>query len=119
MKYFYTPPETWTISKGRTYDSKHPLYSRCTLYEKEDKGLAVIQQRFNPRLKIFWWSTIDPWLVDDLYSQPGFSRYFDEHAGTCTDGIFPTVTIRQIMWALRMKPLKKEYWENSQNLHSL
>jgi len=23
----------------------------------------------------------------------------------------PTVTVRQIMWALKMKPIKKEKWE--------
>lgn len=28
-------------------------------------------------------------------------------------GYFPTVTVRQLMWALRMKPLKKERWETS------
>lgn len=24
---------------------------------------------------------------------------------------YPTVTIRQIMWALKMKPIKRERWE--------
>ena len=37
--------------------------------------------------------------------------YFDQKAGKCTDWLYPTVTIRQIMWALKMKPLKKERWE--------
>ena len=27
------------------------------------------------------------------------------------DGLYPTVTVRKLMWALRMKPLKKERWE--------
>lgn len=35
----------------------------------------------------------------------------DGVAGTCTDGLWPTVTIRQIMWALKMKPLQKQRWE--------
>ena len=26
-------------------------------------------------------------------------------------GLYPTVTIRQIMWALKIKPLKRERWE--------
>ncbi len=30
---------------------------------------------------------------------------------SCTDGVYPTVTIRQIMWALKMKPLARERWE--------
>ena len=30
---------------------------------------------------------------------------------TATDGLYPTVTIRQIMWALKIKPIPKERWE--------
>nr|DAP49012.1 MAG TPA: hypothetical protein [Caudoviricetes sp.] len=26
-------------------------------------------------------------------------------------GLYPTVTVRQIMWALKMKPIQKERWE--------
>lgn len=37
--------------------------------------------------------------------------FFDRRAGTGTDGLYPTVTIRQIMWALKMKPLPKQPWE--------
>lgn len=29
----------------------------------------------------------------------------------CTDGLYPTVTIRQIMWALKMKPIQRQRWE--------
>ena len=32
-------------------------------------------------------------------------------SGMATDGLYPTVTIRQIMWALKMKPIKRERWE--------
>lgn len=58
-----------------------------------------------------YWSEIDPWLTDDIYLSSGFKKYFDDHADKCTDGLYPTVTVRQIMWALRMKPIKKEKWE--------
>jgi hypothetical protein len=27
------------------------------------------------------------------------------------DGLYPTVTVRQIMWSLKMKPIPKEKWE--------
>ena len=27
------------------------------------------------------------------------------------NGFYPTVTVRQLMWAIRMKPMKKERWE--------
>ena len=87
------------------------VYNRCTLFKIDDKGLAVIQQRVDRDRKITWWSEIDPWLTDDLYLHPGFKRFFDERSGECVDGLYPTVTVRQIMWALKMKPLPRERWE--------
>ena len=38
-------------------------------------------------------------------------EFFNERAGACTDGLYPTVTVRQIMWALKMKPIPRERWE--------
>ena len=76
-----------------------------------DSGLAVIQQRYDPETKSTYWGTIDPWLTDDIYLHPNFKEYFDERAGDCTNDIYPTVTIRQLMWSLKMKPLPKERWE--------
>ena len=35
----------------------------------------------------------------------------DEEYDALTDGLYPTVTVRQIMWALKMKPIQKERWE--------
>lgn len=96
---------------GEQYICNHPVYNRCTLFHINDRGLAVIQQRFDSKTKTTWWGEIDAWLTDDLYLHPGFRTYFAEHSGTCTDGLYPTVTIRQIMWALKMKPLPKERWE--------
>ena len=61
--------------------------------------------------KTTWWGEIDPWLTDVLYLHPKFKTYFDERSGEATYGIYPTVTIRQIMWALKMKPIVKERWE--------
>lgn len=40
-----------------------------------------------------------------------FKEFFDARSGTATDGLYPTVTIRQIMWALKIKPILKERWE--------
>ena len=77
----------------------------------ENKGLAIIQQRFNLDSKSTWWSEIDPWLTDVLYLHPGFKEYFDKRSRECTNGLYPTVTIRQIMWALKLKPLPKNRWE--------
>ena len=109
MRYCYTKPRRY-LEVGERYVCEHPVYSVCTLFKNNDKGLAIIQQRFNPVNKTTYWSELDPWLAYDLYTNPGFQRYFDNHADKCQNGLYPTVTVRQIMWALRMKPLRKERW---------
>jgi hypothetical protein len=87
------------------------VYDCCTLFEIYGQGLAVIQQRFDEIAKSTSWTEIDACLTDALYLHPKFKEYFDERSGPCTDGLYPTVTIRQIMWALKMKPLPKQQWE--------
>jgi len=111
MRYHYEKPIIYLSMYGKRYICNHPVYSSCTLFEIGNKGLAVVQQRFNSDTKSTWWSEIDPWLTDDLYLHPKFKEYFDKHSGVCTDGLYPTVTVRQIMWALKMKPLPRERWE--------
>ena len=111
MRYHHEKPPIYLSRYGQTYVCNHPVYSRCTLYKIRDKGLAVIQQRYNSDNKTTWWDELDPWLTDCLYLHPKFKPYFDERAGELTDGLYPTVTIRQIMWALKMKPIKRERWE--------
>lgn len=96
---------------GETYICNHPVYSFCTLFKIGRKGLAVIQQRYEPVTKATTWDKIDPWLTDTLYLHPKFKEFFDERAGECENGLYPTVTIRQIMWALKMKPIPRERWE--------
>lgn len=64
-----------------------------------------------PSEKVTWWEEIDPWLTDSLYLHIRFKNFFDERSGESINGLYPTVTIRQIMWALKMKPLKRERWE--------
>ena len=111
MRYHHERPAIYSSMYGKLYICNHPVYDRCTLYRIGDKGLAVIQQRFNNETKSTYWSEIDEWLTDELYLHPKFKEYFDKRSGNCTDGLYPTVTIRQIMWALKMKPLPKERWE--------
>lgn len=111
MRYHYEKPEMYLSMYGKTYYCNHPVYDRCTLYKIHNKGLAVIQQRFDKHSKSTKWSEIDPWLTDDLYLHPKFKEFFDDRAGECTDGLYPTVTIRQIMWALKLKPISRERWE--------
>ena len=111
MRYHYEKPAIYLSMYGETYTCNHPVYDKCTLYIIDNKGLAVIQQRFDDDLKSTWWSEIDPWLTDVLYLHPKFKEFFDERAGECENGIYPTVTIRQIMWALKLKPMIKQRWE--------
>ena len=111
MRYHYQKPDVFLSMYGKRYICKHPVYDSCTLFKIGRKGLAVIQQRFDPDTKTTWWSEIDPWITDDLYLHPRFREYFDARAKTSVNGLYPTVTVRQIMWALKMKPLRKERWE--------
>lgn len=111
MRYHYEKPSFYMSMYGTTYSCGHPVYDQCTLFKIDDKGLAIIQQRYDKLTKKTWWDKIDPWLTDNLYLHPQFKAFFDERSGPCVDGIYPTVTIRQIMWALKLKPLPKERWE--------
>lgn len=111
MRYHYKKPTIYSSMYGATYICDHPVYSSCTLFTIDNKGLAVIQQRYDPETKSTFWTEIDPWLTDELYLHTRFKEFFDTRSGEATDGLYPTVTIRQIMWALKMKPIPKERWE--------
>lgn len=111
MRYHYEKPHIYLSKYGSTYSCNHPVYDKCTLFQINGRGLAVIQQRLDRNSKKTWWGDIDPWLTDELYLHSGFEKFFNERAGTPEDGLYPTVTIRQIMWALKMKPLPRKRWE--------
>ncbi len=111
MRYHYKKPSIYTNTYGSRYICNHPVYSVCTLLSIGSKGLAVIQQRYDPVTKHTWWGEIDPWLANAIYLHPKFKSYFDERAGTSVNGLYPTVSVRQIMWALKLKPLPREPWE--------
>ena len=108
MRYHYEKPTIYLSMYGQTYICDHPVYNACTLFQMGSKGLAIIQQRYDVEIKSTIWTEIDPWLTDDLYLHPGFKEYFDERAGECVDDLYSTVIIRQIMWALKMKPIPRE-----------
>lgn len=121
MRYHYEKPRIYQSKYGKTHICDHPVYDRCTLFEIGDKKLAVIQQRYNPETKETRWTEIDPWLTDAIYLNPGFKNLFDKRSKTTTESssdnenfsnpLYPTMTVRQVMWALKMKPLKRERWE--------
>lgn len=111
MRYHYEKPNIYLSMYGKTLVCDHPVYRECTVYRVNDKGLSVIQQRFDEKTKTTWWGAIDPWLVDDLYLHPRFRKFFEERADRGKDGLYPTVSIRQIMWGLKMKPIPRKRWE--------
>lgn len=111
MRYHYKKPNIYVSRYGQLYSCNHPVYFNCTLYKIGNNGLAVIQQKYDDETKCTWWGELDPWLTDMLYLNERFKEFFDERSGECKDGLYPTVTIRQIMWALKMKPIKRERWE--------
>lgn len=112
MRYHYQPPSLYFAQYGIVYECDHPVYSKCTLYKRGELGLAVIQQRFEPERKMTYWTAIDPWLVDELYLHEGFIDLFKKFASKANEkGLFPTLTVRQVMWRLKMKPLLRNVWE--------
>lgn len=111
MRYHYEKPTKYSSMYGHTYTCNHPVYSRCTLYKIGKYGISVIQQRYDAKTKKTWWTEIDPWLTDELYLHPKFKEFFDARSGECVEGLYPTVSIRQLMWGLKMKPIPKERWE--------
>lgn len=107
MRYHYEKPKAWSQNFGEIYACDHPLYSSCTLYRTGETGLAVVQYRWSPKMKIARLGPIDPWLVDQIYVNPMFREYFLKHSGEKSpDGLFPTVFLRKLMYALRMKPIR-------------
>lgn len=113
MRYHY-------VRKAESYDKScsiyicdHAVYNRCTLYTKGDVGLALIQQRYSKATKHTRWTELDPGLGDELYSNEHFEELFSKYAGPVSNGLYPTLTIRQAMWFMRMKPLKRQKWETT------
>lgn len=111
MRYHYIKPNIYLSMYGTLHICNHTVYDSCTLFKIGERGLAIIQQRFDEETKSTWWSEVDPWLTDDIYLHKDFKVYFDAKANKAINNIYPTKTVRQIMWALKMKPIKKEGWE--------
>lgn len=108
---YHLMPTTSRQKFGKLYFCNHPVYNRCTLFIDGRRGLAVIQQYYSPITKHTWWAEVEDWITAELYLAPKYPAYFDEHAAPSVNGIFPTVSVRQMMWALRIKPLPRKPWE--------
>lgn len=111
MKYYYEPSGE-DPKYGVTYYMDHPLFDLGTLYSHDEFGLLVVQLSYDKLDKSFKWGPLSPTLAHDIFMDSGFDDYFAEHAKPKTvGGEYPVVNVRKLMWALRMKPLHKEPWE--------
>lgn len=108
MKYFYEEPEEYVVIYGTVETVNHPMCFEATKFQIGDKGIFVVQQHFDKEMKMIRWGAIDPWLANDIYTHPDFYDFFCKNA---KENIFPIIQVRALMWALRMKPLKRELWE--------
>ena len=54
MRYHYNKPQIYLSMYGQLYICNHPVYDSCTLYKIDEKGLAVIQQRYDVETKSTW-----------------------------------------------------------------
>ena len=112
MRYYYEKPSETEQIFGRNYYCRHPLFGLGTLYFEDGIGVIVIQQHFDEINKTISWGPIDPWLANDIYTNPNFNDWFLNMAKEKdANGWFPVISVRKVMWALRMKPLKREFWE--------
>lgn len=73
------------------------------------KGLIVTQKHFDSERRECFWGSVDFWIANDIYTSKNFPEFFFSNASETDHPIFE---LRKIMWALRMKPLRKEDWEN-------
>lgn len=92
----------------------YQLCDRCDiLYDPATGvGLAVIQQRWNGRLKHTWWGNVDRGVMTDILDNPLLNDVFYEKAEKADkNGQFPFIEVRKLMWALKMRPMPKQFWE--------
>ena len=111
MKYFYEKPTKWE-NVGIIYSCNHPMFNRCTLIKKGNRGIALIQEHYNEKMKARWWGSLDPWLAYDIEKCGMLGEFFNRFAGEPDENkLYPVFKVRKVMWALKMKPLRREFWE--------
>ena len=110
MKYYYQPQSQSIRVFGRPIVLEdHPIYRGGTLYFEQGKGIIVVQKYFSPEWKSCYWDYVDYGIANDLYLAPKFYEFFHQNA---TEEDHPIFELRKLMWELRMKPLRKETWED-------
>ena len=63
MRYHFEKPPIYLSMYGQRYRCDHPVYNSCTLFLVEERGLAVIQQRFDLETKATFWTEVDLSLI--------------------------------------------------------
>ena len=58
MRHQYEKPELYFTIYGHTYRCDHHVYNEHTLFKVNKKGLAIMQQRFDPTNKLTYWTSI-------------------------------------------------------------
>ena len=69
MRYHYEKPTIYLSMYGKRYICNHPVYDSCTLFEIGDKGLAVIQQRYDAETKSTFWTEVDAWPMPSMFTR--------------------------------------------------
>lgn len=111
-KMYDEEPDFGQYKNAVFYKCDHPLYNQCSLYLLPDgRGLAVVEKRWNARLKVSYWTAVRTDIVEEIFACGRFQRYLDRQAKQPQDGLYPTIPVRRVMWALGMPPLPKADWE--------
>lgn len=87
MRYNSKKSVGYSTIYGSTYICGHSVYNRRALFTINDKGLAVIQQRYTPKKKkqkTTYWSEIDPCLINELYLHEKFEVFFNDCSAECS-----------------------------------
>lgn len=91
--------------------TSHPAYRGFTLFSDGIRGLGVVQQFYIKDFKYTYWGPLDSNLLIFIFHSPNFEDWWNTEAKTPEFGEYPIFEARKVMWALGMKPLKKELWE--------
>ena len=67
-----------------------------------------MQKHFDPVSRSMWWGSLDPWLACDIQKSENYKAFFERYANPEHSFV---ISVRKLMWELRMKPPPKEFWE--------
>ena len=114
MRYHTNTPDMDIHIYGEKYKCNHPVFSYGTLLQikRHPEGVIIIQQRYDEKTKHTWWDVTEDWIINNVYLNKNFREWFRTNAKLPDkNGLYPIFTVRQVMWALRIKPLPKQVWE--------